>query len=833
MKRAGQACFVMVMIGAFAGVLSAAERVTLTVDLAGVKTTEPQPVRGGVPFARGKVTLCSQVRLVQGGKEIDLQTRPLAYWPDRSLKWVLLDFLARDDESVTVEYGPGVVRRKPAGGIKATKTPDAITLDTGRIRLSCRKKGTAFIDELALDANRNGVYDANETIIASPKRGERRYFLDFVHRSGDAQYDTLGNHVPNGTVGRSKVRITELALEEDGPLHCVILIRGKHLVGRLAARVADEIRYPGQSDFTMRLHVWRGRGEVKGEAHFVFDGCGDDDFIKAWGVRFKAARGMTFVLPQTQGALPILSETTAPFTALTQTSADSFKVWRADAGRRGETVLRKGNRSVGWVDLLAPGWGVSVGTRWFWKRWPNAIHYDSNTGDVDVMLYPPETNLLDLRRYARREWGVGETYAPGYPLEYFAQFASKGAANTKEFLLRFHGGATDVAATRARYELLERRAMAKLPPDYVAATRALGYYAPRVKGEREWFEQATESHFARYRDGQEQFRWYGMWDYGDYQQRFGGPGNIRTHRYGRWENDWGRWGWGGGDGHGRADRALFMTYLRTGSRVHFEQGEAHVRHRSDSDIRETREFPWSFSPLRKIPSDRTAGPWWDMRGCVSRHGVQHWSGPYIGARGGNPLGQRLYYYLTGNGRTADILDIIAEAGMVRNGWGGYKKVAQRLGNSGSDGMAAACLQGVLIKWERTGDPKYQAMLASAIRPGCDVYRAMRRGGRWASGYFIPFGGLQAITEYYALTNDPQARQIIIESAEQLIGARRSWSWPGPHQQSVAAAYRIKGSPELKKLAEEMIALQKKGSVGFNVIDYMPFQFEAFRLHAGK
>ena len=55
----------------------------------------------------------------------------------------------------------------------------------------------------------------------------------------------------------------------------------------------------------------------------------------------------------------------------------------------------------------------------------------------------------------------------------------------------------------------------------------------------------------------------------------------------------------------------------------------------------------------------------DMRGCVSRHGVQHWSGTYVGARGGNPLGQRIYYYLTGDGRTADILDIIAEAGMVR------------------------------------------------------------------------------------------------------------------------------------------------------------------------
>jgi len=276
-----------------------------------------------------------------------------------------------------------------------------------------------------------------------------------------------------------------------------------------------------------------------------------------------------------------------------------------------------------------------------------------------------------------------------------------------------------------------------------------------------------------------------------------------------------------------------MTFLRTGERVHFEQGEAHVRHRSDSDIRETREFPWSFSPLRKIPSERTEGPWWDMRGCVSRHGVQHWSGAYVGARGGNPLGQRIYYYLTGNGRTADILDIIAEAGMVRGGWDGHEKVLQRLGNSGSDGMAAACLQGVLIKWERTGEAKYQAMLAEAIRPGSDIYARMHSGGRWASGYFIPFGGCQAITEYHELSKDPQAEKIIIASGKQLIGARRAWSWPATHQQVVAAAYHLSGDPELKKLAEEMIELQKKKGMGFNVIDYMPFQFEAFNIRDKK
>jgi len=812
----------------FAARANAAERVELVVDMAGIRTTAPDPVCSGVPFARGKVPSADNVRLLMGGREIDAQARVLAVWPDRSAKWVLLDFLARDGDKVTLEYGADVRRKKTARGIRVTKTDDAIRLDTGAIRLAVKRGGTAFIDELAFDKNGNGAYDGDETIV-SDAAGEQRYFLDFVHRPLDALYPTLGNCVPEGVVGKSQVEITELSLEEEGPLRCVILIRGHHKVPQLASRVADEVKYEGQSDFTMRLHVYRDAPVIDGEAHFVFDGVGDDDFVKAWGVRFDAAPGMRFTTLTEDGTVTAAPEADAPFTALTQTSADAFRVWRADGDRLGETVVSEGKRSAGWVDLSNDQWGVTVGTRWFWQRWPNAIHYDSSSGQVGVMLYPPETVLMDLRRYARREWGVGETYAGEGDLDYGAPFASKGTANSKEFRLVFHRGAADLDQTARRFRVFNVRPLAKAPPVYYSQSRALGYYAPRVKGEHDDFERMIDQKFAVYREGQERFRWYGMWDYGDYQQRFGSPGNVSTHRYGRWENDWGRWGWGGGDGHGRADRALFMTYLRTGERVHFEQAEAHVRHRSDSDIRETREFPWSFSPMRKIPPERTAGPWWDISGCASRHGVQHWSGAYVGARGGNPLGQRLYYYLTGNGRAADILDIVAEAGMTRGGWGGREKVAQRLGHSGSDGMAAACLQGVLIKWERTGDDQYRAMLAKAIRPGSDVYASLRSGGRWASGYFIPFGGLQAITEYHQLTKDPQAEKIIIASAEQLIGARRSWSWPAPHQQSVAAAYRLKGSAELGKLAHEMVDLQKTKGVGFNVIDYLPFQFEAFNL----
>ena len=136
---------VAVALCVFAVRATAAERVELVVDMAGIRTAAPYPVRSGVPLARGKVPSADNVRVLMAGREIDAQARALAVWPDRSVKWVLLDFLARDGDKVTVEYGADVRRKRIARGIEVKKTADAISLDTGEIWLTVKRRGTAFI----------------------------------------------------------------------------------------------------------------------------------------------------------------------------------------------------------------------------------------------------------------------------------------------------------------------------------------------------------------------------------------------------------------------------------------------------------------------------------------------------------------------------------------------------------------------------------------------------------------------------------------------------------------------------------------------------------------
>lgn len=95
-----------------------------------------EPVRMGVPLPRGAVRHQSVLGLrAADGAELPVQSRPLDYWPDGSVKWVLLDWLAstgpgredtfelvtrepqRDAISVDAEASPAVTAREQGGQV--------------------------------------------------------------------------------------------------------------------------------------------------------------------------------------------------------------------------------------------------------------------------------------------------------------------------------------------------------------------------------------------------------------------------------------------------------------------------------------------------------------------------------------------------------------------------------------------------------------------------------------------------------------------------------------------------------------------------------------------
>src|SRR5439155_7659837 len=74
-----------------------------------------QPVTRGVPFPRGVLTDPAAVTLFDdAGREVFVQTQALSRWSDRTVRWLLLDFLieriAAGERCWTLRPRPG-----PAG----------------------------------------------------------------------------------------------------------------------------------------------------------------------------------------------------------------------------------------------------------------------------------------------------------------------------------------------------------------------------------------------------------------------------------------------------------------------------------------------------------------------------------------------------------------------------------------------------------------------------------------------------------------------------------------------------------------------------------------------
>ncbi len=769
---------VLVLAGA-----AAAERVPLTVDFGGIEPTRPAFVKGGVPFARGALKSADNVRLLEGGIEVPLQVRALATWPDGSVKWILLDFAASANRSYCLEFGAGVTRAAPAGqsvrvapyAVDEAPFPlipphdfRSVEVDTGVVKFSVRKGGSGFIDELWLDTNGDGKYSDDERIVADEKGdgprtagqspfSSQRNFLNYVHveRPEDFPADS---RFAKGALDRSRVRVEEIAVEEPGPLRASIRVRGCYLYDLVGSTAPYPPRRENQ--FTVRIHAWRGSGLIRAEHSFVFEGDPDRDFVRAMGLALDSKA---------------LASPAGGVDALYQSSSDTYDFYQAKAGKVESAEHWRG--AAGTLGASASTWGLVAGIRHMRELYPKGLRADRDTGRVVAYLYPPDARPLDLRRYARREYGVGETGAldtePGreYPeLAAFSRSCSRGVGRSHDVFFAFHRKGEERSAAEA-LRVADRGAVVRAPIDAIAKTRALGDYATFAEGPCAEVWKAALKSLDWSLDARERFRWFGFFDFGDQQTRF------NFQRAGRWENDWGRWGWGNNDGVGRPSEAFAMAYLATGTREYFDALEASARHSAEVDV---------------LHTDTAVGTVDRVRGLSHRHGVQHWSDPYVGLRGSNCAGWRVYYYLTGEERLRDVLDEVADAAM-----------ADRYGSSAPAGSfegGGSAATALLTMWEITADAKYR----DAIKRLMETMPAPANA--WAAGQSVSSGFLAAAADFHALANDAKAREHVVRAADATLGyvPRPGQSWPFSQVRALAEAWRLTGENRYRRHALKLL-----------------------------
>jgi hypothetical protein len=191
---------------------------------------EGYPVTWGVPFAQGALRDPKRVRIADpDGVSLPLQTEVKQKWPDGSIRWLLLDFMATGasaNRAYQVTYGAEVAAVEAGAALAVSRKQNVVTVDTGALRFTVGGPGSGHLIE--------GITLAGE---AKP-----------IGDSLDGEVVTRDGWISS----RCVPKIEEVKAEASGPLRATILVTG---------RMMEAKRSLGR--FTFRVHAYRGKPYVR------------------------------------------------------------------------------------------------------------------------------------------------------------------------------------------------------------------------------------------------------------------------------------------------------------------------------------------------------------------------------------------------------------------------------------------------------------------------------------------------------------------------------------------------------------------------------------------
>ncbi len=666
----------------------------------------------GVPWPRGTLRLPSSKRLdfTLGAGGPAMQSWPLAYWPDGSLKWTA---------------------HAVAGGTPA---------DGWNIRAGSSGGGTVSVRQAAGRI----VVAAGELVWTVPASGE--HLVASAARAGRVTMQNLklvalrqDGPEPEGAGSVSQQpftgKVTKATVEQTGPVRAVVKLDGLHTGGG-----RDWL------PFSVRLYFYAGSDSVRIVHSFIYDGAPEKDFIRGLGVtaqvpmtdrtvdrhiRFagegdgvwgEAVRpvtglrrdpGQAFRDAQVAGkALPPLAGMAKPVQdglrwipewgdfSLSQLSPDGFTLKKRTQPGRAWIDSNAGTRSRGLLYAGGAAGGVALGLKDFWQRAPVRLDVRNAAtamADVTAWLWSPSAPAMDMRSY-RGEDGMDthEKQIAGLNITYEDYEAgwdsAAGVARTSELQLWVLGGTPSHETLSAMAGQVANPARLVLAPARIHGCGVFGDWDPADAGTpaRSLVEDRLSAQLDQYLREAEQHRWYGFWSYGDVMHAYDADRHM-------WRYDIGGYAWDNSELS--TDLWLWYGYLRTGRADLFRFAEAMTRHTGEVDVYHQGRF----------------------KGFGTRHGVQHWSDSSKQPRVSNAAYRRIYYFLTADERVGDLMRELLDSDADLAKVDISRKLAKRPGtpDSGHVVVAFGTVWGSLVaawlaEWERTGDTRWRDRIVNGM-----------------------------------------------------------------------------------------------------------------------
>ncbi|TXS50023.1 Tat pathway signal sequence domain protein [Streptomyces sp. t39] len=607
----------------------------------------------GVPWPKGAHPGNQKFALTTAdGKQVPVQSWPLAQWPDGSLKWSA-HAIGPETTADTFTLTAGEPAA-PARRITVGRDGGTVTVDTGVIVARLGRSGSSLVKSVT----RGGTEIAANGRLVLLRQGEIE--------DGDQGKESYERF-------ESTILATEV--EQDGPVRAVVRIDGKHRRGSRS-----------WLPFSVRLYFYAGSESFRMVHTITYDGTQEPgkaggDFIRGLGVRFtvpmrdasydrhiriggdgtgllrEAVKGITGLRRDPGAAVQAaqfdgrrlpdpatwdqrvttrlhLIPEWGDFT-LSQLSADGFTLRKRTKKGHGWIAAGGGRRASGFGYVGGASGGLSFGLRDFWEKHPAGLdirdaHTDS--AEVTLWLWSPEAQPMDLRfyhdglgqdTYAEQLEGLNityEDYEPGFGTPY-------GIARTSELLFWAHDTTPDAAHLAKETAAVRTPPQLAAPPAHMVAARVFGglFSEPdRSTPAKARIEDHLDFLFTYYRDQVDMRRWYGFWDYGDIMHSY----DPARHQ---WRYDVGGYAWDNSELS--PDLWLWYAYLRSGRADIFRFAEAMTRHTGEVDVYHL-------------------GTW---AGLGTRHGVQHYADSAKQQRIANTTYRRFYYFLTADERTGDLM----------------------------------------------------------------------------------------------------------------------------------------------------------------------------------
>jgi hypothetical protein len=687
-------------------------------------------VSWGVPLAEGTIKSSADFSLNNAqGQAMPLQSWPMAYWPDGSLKWVgfstVVDTHSGRSFQLVPEKTAGTIPLKTK--VEVTETVNDVVVNTGVLQCDIPKHGRQLIRSLTMDGK---VISTGGRLVCILQNGPNREVGDQPAKEPFT-----------GTV-------ETVTIEQNGPVRAVIKVEGMHM-----SESGNRTWLP----YIVRLYFYTGQQSIRIVHTIIYDGNQEKDFIRGLGlvfdiplneqlynrhIRFSGENGGLWNEPcqPLNGRFPLdrnedlyskqlkgerIAER-GTFTEnqqfliknwaswndfkLQQLNADGFRVQKRTNDESTWIDAGYGKRSEGMAFVGDVSGGLTIGVRNFWQSIPSALeirNVKKDTAQLKVWLWSPEAEAMDMRHYDTLAWGHNldasyEDVQPGFS-------TATGVGRTSEIMVFVSSEVPSYETLNNIVKQCHQPPLLSVSPDYLHRIPVFGIWSlpdQSSKGKR-WMEDQLNKAFQYYQLEVEQRHWYGFWNYGDVQHTY----DPQRHT---WKYDMGGMAWDNTEL--MPNMWLWYSYLRSGSEDIFRMAEAMTRHTGEVDVYHLGRF----------------------KGLGSRHNVIHWGCGAKEVRISQAALGRFYYYLTTDERTGDLMRASVEAS--NEGIGKIDPLRLILEKSkyptharvGPDWLAL--VGNWMTEWERTGDTRYRDRIMVGVNSLYEMPYGFFSGKNAAFGY---------------------------------------------------------------------------------------------------